>query len=188
LAIADLDGVVQPGARARILDAVRIALLVTEFQRIGRDLGKGDIEPGLVVEYRLQPRHRTHAHVVVRPGNHELVSLDILVEYKLSGIGALDPQILRRLTPQHIADLRPDYVSEPIHVLLRIVTAQAALARSVANVFFGGFASEGGDMLPSESAHQAVAPLYGVCEKVRQAIHSKTHRPQSGLLPSLLLS
>ena len=35
LAVADLDRVVQPGPGARILDAVGVALLVAEFQRIG---------------------------------------------------------------------------------------------------------------------------------------------------------
>ena len=119
LAVADLDGVVQAGPGARILDAVGIFALVAEFQGIGGHLGQRDVEPGLVVEDRFQPRHRAHAHVVVRAGNHELVGLDVLVEHQLPGIGALDPQILRRLAAQDVADFRPDDVGEPIHASLR---------------------------------------------------------------------
>ena len=119
LAVADLDRVVQPGLGARILDAVDIFALVAEFQRIGRHFGQRDVVPGLVVEDRLQPRHRAHAHVVVRAGNDELVGLDVLVEHELPGIRALDPQILRRLAAQDVADLRPDDIGEPIHGSLR---------------------------------------------------------------------
>ena len=97
LAVADLDGVVQAGLGARILEAVGIFALVAEFQRIGGDLGQRDVVPGLVVEHRFQPRHRAHAHVVVRAGNDELVGLDVLVEHELPGLRALDPEILRRL-------------------------------------------------------------------------------------------
>ena len=119
LAVADLDRVVQPGLGARILDAVDIFALVAELQRIGGHLGQRDVVPGLVVEDRLQPRHRAHAHVVVRAGNDELVGLDVLVEHELPGIRALDPQILRRLAAQDVADLRPDDVGEPVHGSLR---------------------------------------------------------------------
>src|SRR6185295_7976491 len=35
------------------------------------------------------------------------------------GIRALDPQILRRLPPQDVADFGPDDIGEPIHVSLR---------------------------------------------------------------------
>ena len=128
LAVADLDGVVQPGAGARILDAVGIFPLVAEFQGIGHDLGQRDVVPGLVVEDRFQPRHRAHAHVVVRARNDELVGLDILIEHELPRIGALDPQILRRLAAQDVADLRPDHIGEPIHALLRMaITRQSPL-------------------------------------------------------------
>ena len=120
LAVADLDRVVHPGAGARILDAVGIALLVAEFQRIGRHLGKRDVVPGLVVEDRFQPRGGAHAQVIIRAGDHHLVRLDVLVEHQLPGIRALDPEVLRRLPPQHVADLRPNDVGEPIHVSLRM--------------------------------------------------------------------
>ena len=123
LAVADLDGVVQAGPGARVLDAVGIALLVAEFQGIGSHLRQRDVVPGLVVEDRFQPRHRAHAHVVVRAGDHELVGLDVLVEHELPGIRALDPQILRRLAAQDVADLRPNDVGEPIHVSLRMAIA-----------------------------------------------------------------
>ena len=119
LAVADLDGVVQPGLGARILDAVDIFALVAKLERIGRHFRQRDVVPGLVVEDRLQPRHRAHAHVVVRAGNDELVGLDVLVEHELPGIRALDPQILRRLAAQDVADFRPDDIGEPIHGSLR---------------------------------------------------------------------
>jgi len=114
LAVADLDGVVQPGAGAGILDAVGVFAFVTEFQGIGGHLGQRHVEPGLVVEHRFQPRHRAHAHVIVRRWNDELVGLDVLVEHELPRIGALDPQILRRLAAQETANLRADDVGDPV--------------------------------------------------------------------------
>src|SRR5215211_3432129 len=120
LAVADLDGVVQPGLGARVLDAVDIFALVAKLERIGRHFRQRDVVPGLVVEDRLQPRHRAHAHVVVRAGDDELVGLDVLVEHELPGIRALDPQILRRLAAQDVADFWTDDVGEPIHGSLRM--------------------------------------------------------------------
>ena len=83
LTVADLDRVIQPGAGARVLDTVGVAAFIPEFQRIGGDLGQRDVEPGFVIEDRFQPRRRAHAHVVVGAGDHELVGLDVLVEYEL---------------------------------------------------------------------------------------------------------
>ena len=53
---AEFHRVVQPGLAARIFQPIDIAALVAEFQRIDRHLGHGDVEPGLVVEHRLEPR------------------------------------------------------------------------------------------------------------------------------------
>ena len=58
LAVADLDGVVQPGLGARVLDAVDILALIAKLERIGRHFRQRDVVPGLIVEDRLQPRHR----------------------------------------------------------------------------------------------------------------------------------
>src|SRR5207302_4789827 len=103
-----------------VLDAVDIFALIAKLERIGRHFRQRDVVPGLVVEDGLQPRCRAHAHVVVRAGYDELVGLDVLVEHELPGIRALDPQILRRLAAQDVADFRPDHIGEPIHVSLRI--------------------------------------------------------------------
>src|SRR4029453_3777612 len=54
-------------------------------------------EPGLVVEHRLEPHHRPHAHVIVGAGDDELVRLDVLVEHELPGLRALNPEIFRGL-------------------------------------------------------------------------------------------
>src|SRR3954454_19632405 len=58
--------------------------------------------------------------MIVRAGDDELVGLDVLVEHELPGIRAFDPQILRRVAPQDVADFRPDHVGEPIHASLRM--------------------------------------------------------------------
>src|SRR4051812_36212742 len=57
--------------------------------------------------------------MIVRAGDDELVGLDVLVEHELPGIRALDPQILRRLAAQDVADFWPDDIGEPIHGSLR---------------------------------------------------------------------
>src|SRR5665213_2424064 len=72
--------------------------------------------------------------MIVRAGNHELVGLDVLVEHQLPGIGAFDPQILRRLAAQDVADLGPDDVGEPIHGSLRIAIGR----RSPLNIWRPG--------------------------------------------------
>src|SRR6185295_10367737 len=119
LAVAHLDGVVQAGLGAGILDAVDIFALIAKLERIGRHFRQRDVVPSLVVEDRFQPRGRAHAHVIVRAGDDELVGLDVLVEHELPGIRALDPQILRRLAAQDVADFWPDDIGEPIHGSLR---------------------------------------------------------------------
>src|SRR5262249_13194011 len=61
------------------------------------------------------PRGRTHAHVIVRPGNDELVRLEVLVEDHLPGFRAFDPKVLRHLALQKGANLRPDDIGDPVH-------------------------------------------------------------------------
>src|SRR6185312_4325883 len=129
LAVADLDRIIQVCAGPRIPDAIGVALLVTEFQGIGGHFRQGDVVPGLVIEDRLQPRQRADAHVIIGAGDHHLVGLDVLVKHELPGVRALDPQILRRLTTQHVADFRPNDVGEPIHVLLRLKRDEFRLNR-----------------------------------------------------------
>ena len=115
LAVAELDRVVQPGLAARVLEPVDIAALVAEFQRIDRHFRHGDVEPGFVVEHRFEPRHRAHAHVIVRARNDEQVGLDVLVEHELAGLRTFDPEIFRHFAPQDAADFRPHYVGDPVH-------------------------------------------------------------------------
>ena len=115
---AEFYRVVEAGLAARIFQPIDIAALVAEAQRIDRHLGHGDVEPGLVVEHRLEPRRGAHAHVIVGTGDDELVGLDVLVEHQLAGFRALDPQIARRLAAQDAADLRPHDVGNPIHRVL----------------------------------------------------------------------
>src|SRR4029077_10994167 len=113
---------------AGILEAVDIFALVAKLKRIDRHLGQRNVVPGLVVEDRLQTRGGAHAHVIIGAGDYELVGLDVLVEHELSGIRALDPQILRRLAPQNVADLGPDDVGEPIHASLRNAVSSTSLS------------------------------------------------------------
>src|SRR5262249_3180887 len=111
LAQAELDRVVGPGLAARILEPLRIAPFIAKLQRIERNLGDSDVDPGLVVEDGFQARLRAHAHVVVGPGNDELVRRDVLVEHELPGLRTFDPEILRRLaTREVVANLRTDDV------------------------------------------------------------------------------
>ena len=137
LAEAELDRVVHAGLGARVLEAVGVAPLVAEFQRIDRHLGDGDVEPGLAVEHRLQPRRRAHAHVVFGAGNDELVRLDVLVEDELPGLGALDPEILRHLAAsEEVADLRPDDVGDPVHRVTLEVPMHHARGSTSASISF----------------------------------------------------
>ena len=53
-AVADLEGVLLAGLGAGVLEAVGIALLVAELQRVGRDLRQGNVEPGAAIEHQLE--------------------------------------------------------------------------------------------------------------------------------------
>ncbi len=114
---AELHRVVQAGLGARILQAVGIAALVAELERIDRHFRHADVDPGLAVEHRLQARRRADAHVIVGARNDELVGLDVLVEDELAGLRTFDPEIFRRLAAQEAANFRPDDVGDPVHVL-----------------------------------------------------------------------
>src|SRR5262249_2783892 len=92
-----------------------IALFIAESEWVERHRRDRDIEPGLVVEHRFEPRHRPHAHVVIGAGDNELVRFDVLVEDELSGVRTFDPQIFWRLAAREvIADFRPD-AGDPVH-------------------------------------------------------------------------
>ena len=116
LAEADFHRVVQAGLGAGVLQAIGIAALVAEFQRIERHLRQLHVEPGLAVEHGLEAGRRAHAHVVVRAGDHPLVRLDVLVEDELAGLRTLDPEILRHIPAlQEVSKLRRDF-GNPVHV------------------------------------------------------------------------
>src|SRR5262245_49440559 len=136
LADAELDGVVGAVLAAAVLEPIDVAPLVAEPEGIERDRGDRDIEPGLVVEHRLEPRHRPHAHVIVGAGDDELVRLDVLVEHELPGLRALDPEIFRGLAAREIvADLRPDDVGDPVHACRPSVCCRARAARAYQDIY-----------------------------------------------------
>ena len=110
LAVAEFHRIGGPGLAARILQAVNIAAFVAKPQRVDWHFGQCDVEPGLVVEHRFEPRGRSHAHVVVGAGDDELVRFDILVENELAGLRTFDPEILRHLAAEYAADFRTDDV------------------------------------------------------------------------------
>ena len=118
-AAAELDGIGRRGFCAGILQAIGVAALVAELERIERYFRDRDVLPGRVVEDRFHSRGGAHAHVIIGAGNDELVRLHVLVEHELPGLRALDPQILRRLPPiEEAADLGPDDVGDPVHGLI----------------------------------------------------------------------
>ena len=112
---ADLHRILEAGLGARVLEAVDIAALVAEPQRIDRHVRQQQVFVLAVVEDRLQPRRRADAHVIVRRRDDELVGLDVLVEDELAGLRTFDPEVLRRLATQEAADFRPDDVGDPVH-------------------------------------------------------------------------
>jgi hypothetical protein len=104
---------------------VRASLMRSAYLRSSRNFSGSAVTLGSAMSYQTSLSKidfsRATAHVIVRAGNDELVALDVLVEHELPGIGAFDPQILRRLAAQDVADFRPDDVGEPIHVSLRAI-------------------------------------------------------------------
>ena len=112
---AELHRVLQSGLGARVLQAVGIAALVAELERIERHFRHGDVFELAAIEHGLQPHRRADAHVIVGTRNDELVGLDVLVEDELAGLRTFDPEIFRRLAAQEAANLRPDDVGDPVH-------------------------------------------------------------------------
>src|SRR5262249_40542935 len=110
-----LDGVVEPGFCARVLEAFGVATLVAELERIDRHLRDFDVFVMAVIEQVREARGRAHAHVIIGARDDELVCLQIFVEDELSGLRAFHPQILRHLALEETAYLRPDDVGDPVH-------------------------------------------------------------------------
>src|SRR6185312_15149206 len=115
---ANLHRVVEAGLGARVLQAVDVAALVAEAQRIDRHVRQQQVLELAMVEDALEPRRGADAHVIAGGRNDELVRLDVLVEDELAGLRALDPEVLRRLAAQEAADLRTDDVRYPVHGLV----------------------------------------------------------------------
>ena len=104
---------------ARSLQAVGIALLVAEFQRIGGDLGVSSVSNWPSSKKIAQPLLGGDAHVMAGSGDHELVALQVLVEHHLAGVGVLDPEIFGHVAAaEHRIDLRPDVIGDPVHRLV----------------------------------------------------------------------
>ena len=111
------DGVFQAGLGLRLLEAIGVALLVAELERILDDLG---VFQGLVfalVEEIFQPFLGRDLHVVAGSRDDELVGFEVLVEDHLAGLGILDPQIFRHIgaPAEHRIDLRADVIGDPVH-------------------------------------------------------------------------
>jgi hypothetical protein len=99
-----------------LLEAVCVALLVAELQRVLRHLGVLDDLVPAVVEEEPQPLLGRNLHVVAGGRDDELVLLQVLVEDHLAGLGVLDPKILRHVAPaEHGIDLRADEIGDPVH-------------------------------------------------------------------------
>src|ERR1700731_107495 len=111
----DLDGVVEPGLGARVLEALGVAPLIAELERIYRHLGDFDLLVPATVEQGREARGRAHTHVIIGARDDELIRFQIFVEDELAGLRALHPQILRHLALEEAAYLRPDDVRDPIH-------------------------------------------------------------------------
>src|SRR5262249_18690828 len=116
-AVGGPDRVVEPSLATCSSQALDIAQLVTEPQRVERHFRHRDVEPSLVVEHRFEARGGAHPHVVIRAGDDELIGLDILIENELASFRAFDPQVLRHFAPKHAADLRP-HIGNPVHCII----------------------------------------------------------------------
>ena len=119
LPVATSHRVVHAGLGAALLEAVGVALLVAEFQRIVRHRGQRHGVVLAAVEEVGQPVGGLDLHVVAGIRHHPLVGLEIAVEHHLARLGALHPEVLRRrlLLVEEGADFRTDDVVDPVHLL-----------------------------------------------------------------------
>src|SRR5690606_7238524 len=135
-AFANQDGIIELSFRLRVLQAVRIATAVPEFQRIKRNTGNRILRVLTAVEKMLQACIRTHAEMVVGARHDELVGLEVLVEDHLAAFRAFHPEIVRDLAlrGQEAADLRTHDVINPVHaralLTLRYPTKTSSLTSS----------------------------------------------------------
>ena len=128
---ADENGIVQPGLGAGIAEAIGVAALVAEFERIERHVGEIDGLPRAVVEEMGEALPAGHPHVEAGAGNDEVVRLEIAMEDHLAGLGALDPKVLRHFPlGEKVADLRTDDVADPAHFSSSYSAASARAART----------------------------------------------------------
>ena len=122
------------------LEAVGIAFLVAEFQRVDRHAGHADQFVLAFVEEILEPVCRLDLHVVARIGHDPLVRLEIAIKHHLAGLGILDPQILGnlRLVAQDGADFGADEIIDPVHGGPRAVTSASPKLVIMAILIRGG--------------------------------------------------
>ena len=113
---ADQHGIGEAGLGPRVAQAVGVAALVAEFQRVERHLGEGDRLPRAAVEEMGEALGRGHPHVEAGARDDELVRLEVAMEDHLAGLGTFDPQVLRHLPlGEEVADLGTDDVADPAH-------------------------------------------------------------------------
>ena len=108
--------IVETRFATRIFQAIGVAALVTELERVRRHFRKMDRGELSVVEDGLQPGRARHAHMIVGPRNDELVRLQVLVIDHLPGLGALHPEIVRHvLLAKDVPDFGSYDTVDPVH-------------------------------------------------------------------------
>src|SRR6201987_6204494 len=89
-----------------------------------------------------------------------MIDIGVLVEQDITRVRELDPQFLWRFPPQHVADLRPDYVGEPIHFSLRIFRSELPASRKPSNIWRSGTSppsSRSGPIHPAIAVYSATS-------------------------------
>ena len=116
-ALAGNDRILGIGLLLGFLEPVGIAPLVAEFERIEGCCRKLDRRIGALIEHRSEPDIWRHAHVIAGARDDELIGFEIAIEHHLSGFGAFDPHVLRRLAldAENVADLGANEILDPVH-------------------------------------------------------------------------
>ncbi len=98
------------------LQAINVALFITELQRIGCYLRLFQQFVGAVIEKVPQTVLGTNAHVVARRWHNPLVLFQIGMEDHFARNRIFDPEVFGHFTAtKHRIDLRPDVICDPVH-------------------------------------------------------------------------
>src|SRR5690606_24073874 len=136
LADAIQHGILEAGLGFCIAEAIGVAPLVAELQRVDRNLRGIQQFVNAVIEEKPQAVLARNLHMSAGRWNYPLVLLEILVEDHLAGLRTFYPEVLRHIpAAKHGVDLWPYIAGDPVHRKTFTVTVAGNYPAKLSRLF-----------------------------------------------------